>query len=104
MYAIIQTGGKQYKVAAGETVRIEKLAGEIGDNVKLHDVLLIAEGDKIQIGKPVLDGAFVGGTIVDQGKEKKVVDVTFRRRKNSMKTKGHRQPFTAVKINEIKGA
>ena len=104
MYAIVHSGGKQYKVSAGDTVRIEKLTGNVGDNVKLQDVLLIAEGDKVTIGKPVVDGAYVSGTIVEQGRGKKIVDVVFRRRKNSLKTKGHRQHFTAVKITEIHSA
>lgn len=104
MYAIVHSGGKQYKVSAGDTVRIEKLTGNVGDNVKLQDVLLIADGDKVTIGKPVVDGAAVVGTIVAQARAKKIVDVVFRRRKHSLKTKGHRQHYTAVKITEIKGA
>jgi large subunit ribosomal protein L21 len=101
MYAIIQQGGKQYKVAPGETVRIEKVDGNVGDTVKLQDVLMVADGDKVQIGKPVLSGVIVTGTILEQDKNKKIVDVVFRRRKASMKTKGHRQPYTALKITEI---
>ena len=104
MYAIVHSGGKQYKVSAGDTVRIEKLTGNVGDNVKIQDVLLLADGDKVQIGKPVVEGAYVSGTIVQQDRARKIVDVVFRRRKHSIKTKGHRQYFTAVKITEIKGA
>lgn len=103
MYAIIHSGGKQYKVAPGETVKIEKLEAHVGDTVKIQDVLLIADGDKITIGKPTINGALVTGTVIEQGKHKKIVDVVFRRRKNSMKTKGHRQPFTAIKISGITG-
>lgn len=104
MYAIIQTGGKQYKVAPGDTIRIEKLNGAVGDTVKLQDVLFVANGDKIQIGKPVVSGAAVVGKIVAQDKAKKIIDVTFRRRKHSIKTKGHRQPYTGVQITSIEGA
>lgn len=103
MYAIIHSGGKQYKVAPGDTVRIEKLDAHVGDTVKIQDVLLIADGDKVTLGKPVISGAEVTGTVVAQDKNKKVVGVVFRRRKNSMKTKGHRQPYTAVKISGITG-
>lgn len=103
MYAIIHTGGKQYKVAPGDTIRIEKLNGSVGDTVKFQDVLLAANGDKVTIGKPTIDGATVLGKIVSQGKNKKIIDVVFRRRKNSMKTKGHRQPYTGVQITGIEG-
>ena len=104
MYAIIQTGGKQYKVAPGDTIRIEKLNGNVGDTVKLQDVLFVANGDKVQVGKPVVSGAAVVGKIVAQDKAKKIVDVVFRRRKHSIKTKGHRQPYTGVQITSIEGA
>lgn len=104
MYAIIHSGGKQYRVAAGETIRVEKLDANVGDDVRFQDVLLVADGDKVQIGKPTVGGAEVVGTVVAQDKSKKVLDVTFRRRKNSMKTKGHRQPFTGVKITGIKAS
>lgn len=104
MYAIIQSGGKQYKVAAGDTIRVEKLVGNVGDSVKVQDVLLIADGDKLSVGKPVVSGASVSGTIVAQDRSKKVIDLIFRRRKNSMKKKGHRQYYTAVKINSISGS
>ena len=104
MYAIIQTGGKQYKVAPGDTIRIEKLDGSVGDTVKFQDVLFTADGDKVNVGKPTIGGALVVGKIVAQGKNKKIIDVTFRRRKNSMKTKGHRQPYTGVEITGIEGA
>ena len=103
MYAIIQTGGKQYKVAPGDTIRIEKLNGAVGDTVKFQDVLLAANGDKVSVGKPTISGASVTGKIVAQDKNKKIVDVVFRRRKHSMKTKGHRQPYTGVEITGIEG-
>ena len=104
MYAIIQTGGKQYKVTPGDTIRIEKLNGNVGDTVKLQDVLLVANGDKVQVGKPIVSGAAVVGKIVAQDKAKKIIDVVFRRRKHSLKTKGHRQPYTGVQITSIEGA
>ncbi len=104
MYAIIQTGGKQYKVAPGDTIRIEKLAGEVGDTVKFQDVLFTADGDKVSMGKPTINGAIVTAKIVAHGKNKKIIDVTFRRRKHSSKTKGHRQKYTGVEILGIEGA
>ena len=103
MYAIIQTGGKQYKVAQGDTIRIEKLNGEVGDTVKFQDVLFTANGDKVSVGKPTIDGAIVTGKIVEHGKNKKVIGVYFRRRKHSTKTKGHRQTYTGVQITGIEG-
>jgi large subunit ribosomal protein L21 len=104
MYAIIQTGGKQYKVAQGDTIRIEKLDGAVGDTVKFQDVLFTANGDKVSVGKPTINGAIVVGKIVAQGKNKKIIDVTFRRKKHSSKTKGHRQKYTGVQITGIEGA
>ena len=104
MYAIIHAGGRQYKVAAGDTIRIEKLNGSVGDTVKFQDVLFTANGDKVTMGKPTISGALVTGKIVEQGKNKKIIDVTFRRRKHSSKTKGHRQPYTGVQITGIEGA
>ena len=103
MYAIIHAGGKQYRVAPGETVRIEKVEGNPGDTVKLQDVLLVADGDKVRVGSPTVAGVTVSGTIVAQDRAPKIIDVVFRRRKASLKTKGHRQWYTGVKITEITG-
>ncbi|OKY74472.1 MAG: 50S ribosomal protein L21 [Desulfobulbaceae bacterium DB1] len=101
MYAIIRTGGKQYQVAAGEKLRVEKLAGEVGDTVELNDVLLVAAGDDVKIGRPVVDGAKVTARIVEQDKDKKVLIFKKKRRKGYKLRKGHRQPYTALEIKEI---
>ncbi|MBE0585456.1 MAG: 50S ribosomal protein L21 [Desulfofustis sp.] len=101
MYAIIRTGGKQYQVAAGEQVRVEKLEGNVGDTVEIGDVLLVADGDDIVIGTPVVDGAKVVATIAEQGKDKKIRVFKKKRRKGYRLTKGHRQAYTALKIAEI---
>ncbi|MDH3330019.1 MAG: 50S ribosomal protein L21 [Desulfobulbaceae bacterium] len=101
MYAIIRTGGKQYQVAAGDTLRVEKLQGEIGDTVELSDVLLVADGEDIKIGQPVVDGAKVVAKIAEQGKAKKVLVFKKKKRKGYQVKRGHRQQFTALKIEEI---
>lgn len=101
MYAIIRTGGKQYQVAAGDTLRVEKLNGEVGDTVELSEVLLVADGDDIKIGQPVVDGAKVVAKIAEQGKAKKVMVFKKKRRTGYRVKRGHRQQFTALKIEEI---
>jgi large subunit ribosomal protein L21 len=101
MYAVIKTGGKQYRVEPGDVVTIERLEGDAGDAVKFDEVLLVdADGD-MQIGTPSLDGATVAGTIVEQGRARKVIVFKFRRRKNYKKKNGHRQYFTRVQIDQI---
>jgi large subunit ribosomal protein L21 len=101
MYAIVRTGGKQYQVAAGDTLRVEKLQGEIGDTVELADVLLVADGDNVRVGAPVVDGAKVVAKIVDQGQAKKVLVFKKKKRKGYKVMRGHRQLFTALNIQEI---
>jgi large subunit ribosomal protein L21 len=102
-YAVIKTGGKQYRVAAGDKLRIEKLAGAVGDTVTFGEVLLVgAEGSPIQIGRPLLAGAAVEAKITAQDREKKIIIFKFRRRKNYRRKTGHRQPFTAVLITGIR--
>ncbi len=101
MYAIIRTGGKQYQVAPGERVRVEKLGGEVGDTVELADVLLVADGEDVKIGQPVVEGAKVTAQIVEQGKAKKVLVFKKKRRKGYKVKRGHRQLFTALEIKEI---
>lgn len=101
MYAIIRTGGKQYQVASGERLRVEKLAGEIGDTVELTDILLVADGDQVKVGRPVVDGAKVMARIVEQDKAKKILVFKKKRRKGYRLRKGHRQSFTALEIKEI---
>ncbi|HJZ84002.1 MAG TPA: 50S ribosomal protein L21 [Polyangia bacterium] len=101
MYAVIKTGGKQYRVAEGETVRVEKLAGEPGSKVTFTDVLLLAAGAEVKVGRPLVAGAKVEGEIVEQDRARKVVVFKMKRRKNFRKRQGHRQPYTAVKITKV---
>ncbi|MCI5219754.1 MAG: 50S ribosomal protein L21 [Candidatus Electrothrix sp. LOE2] len=101
MYAIIRTGGKQYQVAAGDTLRVEKLQGEVGEKVELSDVLLVADGDNIRVGTPAVEGVKVVAKIVEQGKAKKVLVFKKKRRKGYRVLRGHRQLFTALNIEEI---
>ena len=102
MHAVIRTGSKQYRVAEGDTIKVEKIEGNAGDLVRFHDVLLVSDGDKVQVGNPVVEGATVEGTIRAQDKHKKVISFRFRRRKDSKRIRGHRQMFTEVQIDSIK--
>ena len=102
MFAVIETGGKQYRVQQGDVVRVETLAGDAGDAVAFENVLMIGDGDSSRVGSPTLEGVRVKGTVVEQGRAKKVLIYTYKRRQNSnRKQAGHRQNFTAVKIEAI---
>jgi len=102
MYAIVKTGGKQYKVSPGDIIKIEKLEGNAGSDVVFTDVLMISdENNKLEIGKPILTNAKVSGEITKQTKGKKVIIFKSKRRKGYRKKTGHRQNLTEVKINEI---
>jgi large subunit ribosomal protein L21 len=101
MYAIVRTGGKQYQVAQGDQLRVEKVAGNVGDTVELDQVLLVGEGEQLKIGRPVVEGAKVTATIMAQGKAKKVMIFKKKRRKGFQVKKGHRQMYTALRIVEI---
>ncbi len=102
MYAVIKTGGKQYRVQEGDTLRVEKLAGESGDKVEFAEVLMLGGSDEPKIGLPVVSGAKVVGDIVEQGRGRKVF--SFRKKKEGWKRiRGHRQAFTAVRITQITG-
>jgi large subunit ribosomal protein L21 len=103
MYAVIANGGKQYRVAPGEVVKLEKIEGEVGSKVELDNVLLVVDGQDVKIGTPLLAGVTVGGEIVAHGRGEKIRIVKFRRRKHHMKQMGHRQDFTKVKITSIAG-
>ncbi|NHA14927.1 50S ribosomal protein L21 [Thioalkalivibrio sp. XN279] len=103
MYAVIATGGKQYRVSEGAVLRVEKLDAEEGAKVEFDQVLLVGDGDKVSVGKPYIEGGKVQATVMAQGKARKVEIVKFRRRKNYRRTKGHRQQFTQVKITGIVG-
>ena len=101
MYAIVRTGGKQYQVACGDRLRVEKLEGNVGDHVDLTDVLLVADGEDVKVGQPVLEGAKVVAKIAEQGRAKKVLVFKKKRRKGYRVKRGHRQFYTALKIEEI---
>jgi len=101
MFAVIKTGGKQYRVAAGDLLKIEKLNAAIGDSVELGEVLLLGQGDSVKVGSPVVIGAKVRGEVVEQGRARKVIAFKKRRRQNSKRTRGHRQQLTTVRIVEI---
>jgi large subunit ribosomal protein L21 len=103
MYAVIKTGGKQYRVEEGDTLRVEKLEVATGETVDFDQVLLVADGENVQVGQPLVAGAKVTGEVVEQGRHKKIKIVKFRRRKHSRKQQGHRQWYTAVKITGIQG-
>jgi large subunit ribosomal protein L21 len=100
MYAIIRTGGKQYRVSEGDTIRVEKLPGEVGGEVELSDVLMLG-GEKPLVGKPLVKGATVKAEIVAQDRAKKIVVFKFKRRKKYRRKAGHRQPYTELKITGI---
>lgn len=101
MYAVVSTGGKQYKVQEGETLRVEKLSGDVGTAVSFDRVLLFSDGENLGVGKPVVENAVVNAHIVEQGKARKVLVFKYKRRKRYRRKQGHRQPFTAVKIDSI---
>jgi large subunit ribosomal protein L21 len=103
MYAIIQTGGKQYQVAPGDIIRVESLEGEKGTLVTFSEVLFAAQEQEIKVGKPYLEGVSVTGEILQQGKNRKILVFKHKRRKDYRKLVGHRQPFTSLKIKEING-
>ena len=101
MFAVIKTGGKQYRVAPDDLLKVEKLAGEAGDIVEIGHVLVVGNGDDTTIGVPYVDGAMVTAEVVDQGRDRKVIAFKKRRRQNSRRTIGHRQHQTLLRINEI---
>ena len=101
MYAVMITGGKQYKVAPGDIVRVESLEGQKGDMVEIKDVFMIVDGDTMSVGKPMLASAKVTGEVVEQGRGEKLIIFKHRRRKGYRNTNGHRQNYTAIKVKEI---
>jgi large subunit ribosomal protein L21 len=102
MYAIVKTGGKQYKVREGEILRVEKLTGDVGSEISFEDVLMFSDGEAVTVGQPKVDNVTVSGHIVEQGKSKKIIVFKYKRRKRYRRTQGHRQQFTAVQIDSIK--
>ncbi|MDO8312136.1 MAG: 50S ribosomal protein L21 [Sideroxyarcus sp.] len=101
MYAVIKTGGKQYRVVQGETLKIETVAGAVGSALVLDKVLMVGNGDKISVGKPLLSGATVKATIIANGRHDKVTIFKMRRRKHYQKHQGHRQNYTEIRIDGI---
>lgn len=101
MYAVIQTGGKQYRVAEGDTLKVEKLAADEGASVDIEKVLMIADGDDIKVGAPYVEGGKVTATVKSHGRGKKVKIIKFRRRKHHMKRQGHRQWYTELQVTGI---
>ncbi|MCK7512466.1 MAG: 50S ribosomal protein L21 [Desulfobacterales bacterium] len=101
MYAVVSTGGKQYKVQKGETLRIEKIPGEVGSKVTFDKVLMVADGENIRVGQPLIEKAAVQASIVEQDKAKKILVFKYKRRKRYRRKAGHRQPYTAIRIDGI---
>ena len=101
MYAIVVTGGKQYKVCQDDIIRVEKLDANIGDKIKL-DVMMLVDGTKVVNGNPLVENAEVVAEVVEQGKEDKIVVFKYKAKKNYRRKQGHRQPFTALKIVSVK--
>ena len=101
MYAVVETGGKQYKVTVGETIDVERLKAEIGETVQLDRVLMVADGEKVQVGSP-MDGASVSATVVDHDRARKVIVFKYRAKQRYRRKTGHRQDYTRLRIDEIK--
>lgn len=104
MYAVVETGGKQYRVSVGDKLKVDKLDVEKGASIELDRVLVVANDGDVQVGAPLLDGTAVGATVVDQGKHDKIKVYKFKRRKKYRKTQGHRQQYTELEITSIGGA
>jgi large subunit ribosomal protein L21 len=103
MYAVIATGGKQYRVTEGQTLKVEKLTADVGASLDIDKVLMVANGDDVKIGKPYVDGGKVTATVKSHGRGEKIRIIKFRRRKHSRKQQGHRQSYTELEITGIAG-
>jgi len=101
MYAVIKSGGKQYRVAPGQTIRLEKVAGEVGSKVKLSEVLMVDNDGKVQVGAPLIANASIEATVVENDRAKKILVFKKKRKKQYRRTRGHRQDYTAVRIDKI---
>ena len=101
MYAVIETGGKQYKVQEGDTIFVEKIKAEEGDKIDFSKVLVVVNDDDLTVGKPYVEGVKVEGTVLEQGKARKVVVFKYKPKKNYKRKQGHRQPYTKVKVDKI---
>lgn len=103
MYAVVETGGKQYRVSEGDTIFVEKLEGENGETIKLDKVLLVSNSGDIKVGGPYLEGSSIEASIEKQGKSKKIIIFKYKAKKDYRKKQGHRQPYTKLKIEKING-
>jgi large subunit ribosomal protein L21 len=101
MYAVVKTGGKEIRISQGDLIRVEKMEGKVGDRVTMKDILMVSHEDQVQVGNPLLANAVITGEIVQQVKGKKVLTYKMKRRKNYRRTKGHRQTYTYIRVNEI---
>lgn len=101
MYAVIKTGGRQYKVEPGQIIRIGKLQAQVGENVTLSEVLLVKDGDSLKAGAPLLEGATVEATVLTHDRDKKIIVFKKKRRQGYQKTQGHRQDYTEIKVTAI---
>ncbi|MDO5737692.1 MAG: 50S ribosomal protein L21 [Eubacteriales bacterium] len=102
MYAIVETGGKQYRVSEGDEIFVEKLAAEEGDKIQLEKVLAVGEADKLRIGTPYVEGSSVECEVLKQGRGKKITVFKYKPKKNYRKKQGHRQPYTKLKVTSLK--
>lgn len=102
MYAVIRSGGKQYKVTEGDTIKVEKLDAKAGDKIDISDVLMVADGENVTVGTPLVQGATVSAEVKDQGRGSKINVIKFKRRKNYRRQAGHRQAYTELAITGIK--
>ena len=102
MYAVIETGGKQYRVSEGDLIRVEKLPVEVGSDIAFEQVLLVGSGEDVRVGTPVVDGASVTGRVVEQDRGKKIIVFKMKRRKGYRRKQGHRQDYTKLLIEDIK--
>lgn len=103
MYAVIETGGKQYKVSEGDVIFVEKLAAEAGDTVTVDKVLVVADGEDVKVGAPYVEGASVTADVVKNGKDKKIIVYKYKPKKGYHKKQGHRQPYTKLEVKKING-
>jgi len=101
MYAVIKTGGKQYRVAPGEKIKIEQIPADVGSQIVLDQVLMVAEGESVKVGNPLVDGAKVSATVLAHGRGQKLRIFKMRRRKHYQKTQGHRQNYTEIRVDAI---
>jgi large subunit ribosomal protein L21 len=101
MYAVIETGGKQYRVNQGDIIRVEKLTADVGAKVDFDRILLVGEGADVKVGSPIVDGASVSGTVVEHDRHRKIIVFKMKRRKNYRRKQGHRQDYTGVLIDKI---